>query len=207
MALPAQARRGTKLAVKATARASDSGIEHVLFFVGRPPAAGAALPATVATVPGSPDSEAGVWTAELTLPDLKGPTDLSAQFETGAGRTSYATATIELTDLDPVTPGRIVGTLLEGPRPQPGLVVVLTKGSTDPSKSGAPKAKPAQKKDDESTEVARATTTADGTFRFDGLAPGLYQLSASKDASRTKARADVTVKVNATSSVMLELFR
>jgi len=205
--LPPQARRGTKLTVKATARATDSGIGTVLFFVGRPPAAGGPLPATVATTPGNADGDGLIWSAELPLPDLKGPTDLGAQFVSGAGQTSYATATIELTDTDPITPGRIVGTVLEGPRPQPGLVVILSQTPKDDAKTNDAKTKPAQAKEAQATEIARATTTADGVFRFDNLAPGTYHLATSKEASRTKAKADVEVKPHATSTVSLELFR
>ncbi|SIO60646.1 Carboxypeptidase regulatory-like domain-containing protein [Singulisphaera sp. GP187] len=205
--LPLQARRGSKLMVKATASATDSGIASVRFFVGKPPAEGTPLPATVTTTPGNPDTEGVIWSAELNLPDVKGPTDLAAQFTTGAGQTSYATANIELTDTDPVTPGRIVGTVLEGPRPQPGMVVILSQKPKDEAQTKEAKPKAAQAKEAPNTEIARATTTADGTFRFDNLAPGNYQLTTSKEASQTKAKADVNVKASTTATVPLELFR
>ncbi|WP_406695657.1 carboxypeptidase regulatory-like domain-containing protein [Singulisphaera sp. Ch08] len=205
--LPLQARRGSKLMVKATASATDSGIASVRFFVGKPPAEGTPLPATVTTTPGNPDTEGVIWSAQLNLPDIKGPTDLAAQFTTGAGQTSYATANIELTDTDPVTPGRIVGTVLEGPRPQPGMVVILTQKPNDEARTKEAKPKAAEAKEAPSTEIARATTTADGTFRFDNLAPGNYQLTTSKEASQTKAKADVAVKASTTATVSLELFR
>ncbi len=182
------------------------GIGTVQFFVGKPPAGGAP-PRDGLHHPGHSDSDGLIWSAELPLPDLKGPTDLAAQFVSGAGQTSYATASIELTDTDPITPGRIIGTVLEGPRPQPGLVVILTQKPKEDARNSEAKAKAAQSKEAQPTEIARATTTADGAFRFDNLPPGTYHLATSKEASLTKAQADVEVKPRATSTVSLELFR
>jgi hypothetical protein len=205
--IPQQARRGSKLVAKATAHATASGIKNVRFFVGRPPADGSPLAATVATTPGNPDTEGVIWLAEVPLPDLKGPTDLGAQFESGAGQISYATATVELTDAEPLTPGRIVGTVLEGPRPQPGLLVVLTQKPNDETRNNEARSKEVRSKEARSIEIVRTTTTADGTFRFEGLAQGDYQLATSKEASQTRAKADVAVKAGATVTVSLELFR
>lgn len=205
--LPQQARRGSKLVVKATAGATESGIAKVLFFVGRPPADGTPLPTTVTTTPGKSDAAGVIWSAEINLPDVKGPTDLGAQFATGAGQTTYTSANVELTETDPITPGRIVGTVLEGPRSQPGMVVILTQKPPGEARNKEARSKEAQTKEAQNDEIARATTTADGTFRFDNLAPGLYQLTTSKEASQTKAKAEVTVKARATATVSLELFR
>jgi hypothetical protein len=72
--------------------------------------------------------------------------------------------------------GNVLGQVLEGDRPQPGLEVVL--------------------RDDLGTPIANILTGPDGTFLFRGVPPGLYFLTARKPVSTgfTTGAARVTVE-------------
>jgi len=184
---PKQARRGRPVTLRAAGVPTDSGIASATFFPGAP--VDGKVPPGVATVPGTPlDPDKTTWTASLPLPDGKAATaDVGVRFLSGAGVASVATAAIELLDADPVTPGILTGIVLEGPLPQPDLVVILG--------------------DDKNVERGRTTTAKDGTFRFAGLPPGSYQVFSSKPTSRTGRLVPATIKAGETADVTLELLR
>ncbi len=184
--LPPLAKSGTSLTVKAVGRAEVAGIKEVQFFVGAPadgkPPAGA--------VAGAPAGEGGAWAAKLTLPEKKGPVELGVRFVTGVGLGEFGKATLELVDFDPekTAPGRIDGVVLAGDIPQGGLDVVL--------------------KDDKGAEKAKAKTKADGSFAFEGVAPGTYKVTARKPTSAAflKGGADAKVEPGGKTAVKVELF-
>jgi hypothetical protein len=101
--------------------------------------------------------------------------------------TSIDTATIEVVDQDPeaMKAGQIQGRVLEGPRPQPNLTVILS--------------------DEQGKEIARTRTQPDGTFSFAGVAPGRYRLSCVKPESQRRATLGIIVEPQRTSKVELSL--
>jgi hypothetical protein len=182
--LPPQAAKTAPLAVQAMARDELSGIAEVQFFVGKP--ADGKLPAGVAAVPGQPiDAARTLWTAELPLTAAQGSTAISAQFTNGVGLSCFATATVDVVAAVPAATGKIIGKVLEGPRPQAGLEVIL--------------------KDDKGTELVKARTGPDGTFSIEKVPPGKYVLACEKPASQRKGSASVTVAPGTVASVQLEL--
>ena len=119
-----------------------------------------------------------------------GPLDLSAlfRFRNAAGVPAFASASVEPTDAEPILPGSIRGTVVEGSNlQQPNLDVILA----DPS----------------GVEKARARTTPGGVFTFADFAPGKYKLSATKPESLTRAAADVTITPGIVATPTLELLR
>jgi hypothetical protein len=182
---PQQAVRTQPLTVQAAGRDPLSGIDTVVFFVGRP--ADGKPPPTAVLVPGRPAGpDRAVWTAKLTVPpDPRGSIDVTAQFINGVGESTFATTTIELLDKAPPPPTRITGTVCEGPRPQPGLDVVL--------------------RDEKGAIKARTKTADDGTFTFENIAPGTYKVSTSKPATQRKGEASVTVEPGQTAVVKVLL--
>src|SRR5207253_1544892 len=83
--VPVRAARGQPLTVTATGQDLDSGIQQVLFFVGKPVAG--KPPPTATTVPGQVvPGTTSLWTASLPLPPgAQGPTDVTVQFVNGVG--------------------------------------------------------------------------------------------------------------------------
>ena len=131
-----EASHDAPLPVLATAADSAVGISKVLFFVGKP--VEGKLPPETPTVEGQsfgPDKT--LWSAELPLTKkMTGPTDIGVQFVNAVGLSSFATASVKLTDAPAAsTLGSIRGTVVEGTRPQANLEVVLV------DKKGAAKAK------------------------------------------------------------------
>jgi hypothetical protein len=187
---PATALQGAYVNFKATGKDPESGIEEVVFFLGKPPADGK-LPPTLDTYKAA-IGEKDHWSAKVPMPsDRKGPTLVSVQFVNAAGMTTFASATVTILDpaapKPPLPPGKIEGTLLEGDRPQPKLDVSLL--------------------DAKGTEVGKTKTKDDGTFAFDDVAPGSYKVTAVKTASVTKAEQAVAVKSGETAKVEAKLFR
>jgi Carboxypeptidase regulatory-like domain len=89
----------------------------------------------------------------------------------------YHTAIVELTDADPATePGQIRGKVLEGPRTQPGLEIILRDGK--------------------GVELRRTKTKADGSFLFEDVPPGSYVIFCSKPDSRRRATVPAVVQPN-----------
>jgi hypothetical protein len=185
--VPRKAQRGTELTLKAVGRDEQAGIKEVLFFVGRP--MDKKLPPGTTPVPGQPlDAGRTTWSAKLPLPgERKGPTEVSVQFINRAGLSTFDTATLELTETDPAKtgPGKIRGRVLEGPRPQGGLHVVLT--------------------DEKNKEKARTKTAADGTFEFPAVEPGRYRVWAFKPESQRRGMEPATVEANKTTNVQIAL--
>jgi hypothetical protein len=183
---PTQAKKGSRLVLRATGGDPESGIARVVFFLGRPQ--GNKPPEKVASVEGTPvkGSEA-TWSAALPLPDVKGPAEVSAQFVNGVGLSRFDTTTIDLLDTDPriTGPGKIRGVVMEGPRPQPGLEVTL--------------------KDPKGNALAKAKTGPDGVFEIAPVAPGNYVVYAAKAESQRRGSRATKVEPNKTAEVTVEL--
>jgi hypothetical protein len=183
--IPAKAWSGQPLEVTATARQSVPEVNRVVFFLGKPESN--TIPKDAVTAEGTMvEHSKRLWTARLPLQaKMKGKTNVSVQFTNAAGLSSYATAAIELTDTD-VGGGAIVGTVVEGTIPQHGLEVVL--------------------KDDKGTVTSKATTASDGSFAFNSLKPGKYELTTSKPVSGRSGSATVTVHDNTSTQTTIELW-
>jgi hypothetical protein len=182
---PARVAKGVPLQLIARGIDELSGISQATFFIGQP--AEGKLPAGTLTVAGKSLDGAGTqWSAALELPpEAKGPLTVGVQLTNGVGLASLATATIEISDAATLALGKIRGSVLEGPRPQAGLEVVL--------------------KDEHGKELAKTKTDDNGTFLFDKVTPGKHTISASKPASLRKAESSVTVEPAGTAAATLRL--
>ncbi len=183
--LPKQAKRGTPIEVGAAGQVPLSGIREVVFFVGKPTPDGK-LPPGVAPAPGKPlPAGAKTWSGTLLLPaDHKGPIDLSVQFVSNVGLSTFDTGRIELIDTDPVPTGSIRGRVREGSLPQSGLVVTLVNGKG---------------------EKLETKTDNDGAFSFTDVPVGKYNVGSYKPTSMRKGKLEVQVKADITSQVEVEL--
>jgi hypothetical protein len=183
---PTQAKKGSRLALRATGIDPESGIQRVVFFLGRPQ--GDKIPDKTTTVEGTlVKGTKATWAVAFPLPDLKGPADISIQFVNGVGLSRFDTASIELLDTDPrlTGPGKIRGTVREGPRPQEGLEVLL--------------------KDPKGNVLAKAKTGPDGIFEFAPVAPGNYVVYSAKSESQRRGSTPAKVEPNQTAKVTVEL--
>jgi hypothetical protein len=182
---PAQAQKGVSLKLHAEGRDAESDLATVHFFVGA--SADGKMPSGAAAVAATFEPGRGTWTALVPLPDSPGKTVVSAQFVNRVGLAQCTSTAIELLDVDPASarPAAIVGKVFEGPRPQPNLTVVL--------------------RDQDGRDKAKTQTQADGTFRFEGLPPGRYQLWCVKPESGRRVLLPVTVEPGATQRVDLAL--
>ena len=178
-------KRGMVIEVQAEALDAESGVAQVVFFLARPdkgeiPASAVKLKATAANPAGT------LWTMSLLIPAKhKGPLPISVHVVNNAGMASVDMVTIDVPDLPEVpTPmpkpepvktglGEIRGKVVEGPRPQPNLVVTLI--------------------DERGKEIARTRTGLDGAFVFDRLPPGRYRLLCVKPESQRRATQGGTV--------------
>ncbi len=185
--LPARAKKGAPLAVRALTGASEGEIAEVKFFLGRP--ADGKPPAGPPPTPGKPEDAARtVWSATLPLPsDKAGPTEISVQVTNAVGLSGFDTAVVDLVDNLPATPASIRGVVNEGTRTQSNLAVVLT--------------------DPKNTEVRRTKTDKSGKFAFEDLPPGAYTVTASKETTRTKGSQKVELTPGARRTVVLDLYR
>ena len=184
--LPKQAKRGTPLEVRAAGEVPLSGIREVVFFIGKPMPDGK-LPPGVATAPGKPlPAGAKTWSGTLLLPaDHKGPIDLSVQFVSNVGSSTFDTGRIELIDTDPVPAGSIRGRVREGSLPQSGLVVTLVNAKG---------------------EKLETKTDNDGAFSFTDVPVGKYNVGSYKPTSMRKGKLEVQVKADVTTQIEVELF-
>ncbi len=189
--VPALARQGTVLSVKAVGRADVAGVKEVRFFLGTPPADGK-LPANVPTVAGvSLDTSGRTWGARLKLPaDRKGPLDLGVEFVSNVGLSTFGRTMVELVDFDPekAAPGSVRGVVMIGGRPQAGLDVLLS--------------------DEKGVVKQKVKSGADGSFLFEGVAPGKYRAAASKpgSASDRQGHADFTVEPGKRATPRIDLY-
>lgn len=184
--LPSQASREVPLSIQATGQDALSGIARVTLFVGRP--VDGKLPPGAATITAQPSTaDPSLWTASLIWPaSVKGPTEISVQFVNGVGLSTFATSTIDVSPDPAPAAARILGKVMEGPRPQADLEVTLTDAG------GAQKAK--------------LKTDSDGRFVFEGLTPGKYKVSTEKPVTRRKGEKSVSLEKDETARVTVELF-
>src|SRR5439155_1085184 len=151
---PKKAQRGSTHLFKAAAQDPAAPVSKVFFFVGQPQ--DGKVPKEAKLIPAEPvDGRKTVWAAKVPLPeDKKGPTDVSVVVVNAVGLSTFETVSVELTETDPAKtgPGKISGKVVQGPLPQPGLVVLLS--------------------DEKGLEKKRTTTRKDGTFLFDDVSPG-----------------------------------
>jgi hypothetical protein len=185
--LPPKARNDQPLAVRATCDPTISGIKEVRFFVGKPQ--GEAPPQNPPPVPGKLfDEKTNEWRASLPVAGQKGTITVGVQFVTNAGMGKIETQDVELVDPAELTkpePGTIAGKVVEGPRPQPGLVVFLY--------------------DSKGVAIDKRTTGDGGTFTFKDLAPGTYYLFTRKEATNRQRQVDVVLKAGETATPTLEI--
>ena len=184
--LPKQAKRGTPLKVRAAGEVPASGIREVVFFVGKPAPDGK-LPAGAPTATGRlTPGNMKTWDGTLPLPaEIKGPIEVSVQFVSNVGLTSFDTGSLELIDTDPIPTGSIRGRVREGELPQAGLDVVLVNAKG---------------------EKLETKTNADGIFSFTDVPVGKYIVGCIKPTSKRTGRLEVEVKADVTSKAEVELF-
>jgi hypothetical protein len=186
---PKALQKGSKVVLRATGASTQEkdGIKDAVFFLGRPPADGK-LPPTLATFKGRPARDKSVWEADVTLPDVKGPVDISVQLTNHAGLSSFATTSIDLWETDPAktAAGKIKGQVVLGDLPQAGLPVSLrdAKGAA---------------------ELAATKTKDDGSFVFEGVAPGNYTVYCRRNDTQRAGSASVTVEANKETEVTVNL--
>ena len=184
---PAQVQKGSVLQVKAEGVDPETGVAQVVFFFGKPDKG--EIPPMAPRVKAVPANLEGTqWSAALQIPaDHKGPLAISVQVVNHAGMASIDTVTLEVTDRDPGKTGlgEIRGKVVEGPRPQPNLVVILT--------------------DERGKEIARTRTQADGSYVFEQVAPGRYRLVCVKPESQRRAIMGVIVEPDRMARVDLAL--
>jgi hypothetical protein len=184
--LPAKYRNNVPLVVKASAQTPVAGIKEVNFYFGK--AVDNKPPAGAQPIAAVPIDQAGTtWAAKLPLAgDRKGPTDISVEFKSMVGLSSFATATIELLDPNAAPePGKIEGKVNEGGRAQGDLDVVL--------------------RNEKNEEKGRTKTGPDGSYRLDNVEPGKYKIIAMKVVSNRRAEQAVVVEPGQTVTVDLTL--
>jgi Carboxypeptidase regulatory-like domain len=190
MDLPKQALPGAALSVKALGIDKNSEISQVVFFLGQ--AVGDKIPAAAFKVPGQPlEGQPPMWTAQLPLPaDRKGPLEIGVQVTNKLGLKAFAAGSVELIDVEKEKPtyGVVIGTVVEGDRPQVGLTVILC--------------------DEKNHTISEVQTKEGGAFRFEMVPPGKYTVTSRKKTSTLPrvGKTDVEVKTGATSKVKVELF-
>ncbi len=196
--LPKVALGAGELTMFAAGDDPESGIDKVVFFLGKPaedPKVKGAykLPEGATLVRGErPDKKADVWEAKLPVGAEKpGFVDVGVQFVNNAGLVTFGTIKVELVVPGPVVvkPGAIEGTVLEGDRPQPEVPVTLT----------------------DAAGVVRGTVAADkatGKFKFIDLPPGAYRVSSAKSSDSTSGTTPVQVEAGTTTKdVVIRLAR
>jgi hypothetical protein len=182
--MPSKVIKGTKVAVKAQVQDPESPIVKGQFFFG-------AVKDGKLVADGEPvearklSKDEDVWTAALALPDGKKAVELAAQFTNAAGLT--ATQSIKLEVVEPPPPsGTIKGKVVAGDRPQAGLEVQLRE---------------------EKDTKATTKTGPKGEFSFENVKPGPYKIFVQQKETMTEGTASVTVEVDKTKEVTVELVR
>jgi hypothetical protein len=179
--------RDVPFILRASGADAASGISEVSFYLGKP--VDGKLPPNLTPIAAQPvDQSRTLWSARIPLtPEQKGPLDLTAVFTNGVGLTSAVTKQIEIVETDPAkfAPGSVDGKLMEGSRPQQKLKVILV---------------------DAKGAVREVTSKDDGSFLFEGVAPGPYRLAAAKTVPAKVAAKDIIVQPGKRTSVTLELF-
>jgi hypothetical protein len=182
---PAPVKRGTVLQVQAEGLDPESGIDQVFFFLGAP--VKGEIPPGAMKMKATPIDN-NLWSISLLVPpEQKGALQLGVYVVNRAGLASADTIRIEIQERDPEKTGlgQIRGQVVEGPRPQPNLTVILT--------------------DEAGKEVARTRTLADGSFLFGKLPPGRYRLQCSKPESLRRASQGVIVEPDRMAQAALSL--
>lgn len=212
---PEQLLRGSPLDLQVKAVDLETGIRNVVFFVGKPGPDGKAPPTAQPVQAELTDGNAkedqeglllyteGTWEYQnfFAPTDQKGEFEITAQATNKAGQTVTKTIKIQLVDPPPpgapnggkngpppvpAEPPSIEGTVLEGGRGQPGLIVNLANDM------GA---------------IKDTTTTDDkGKFLFKNVEPGVYSVTSSKVGSNTRGATTVGVK-EGKKVIEVELFR
>lgn len=175
----------------------ESGVEKVRFYLAKP--VDGKMPPGTPSKDGRPlNGDKTIWIGEVPA-DKEGATDLTVELVNRVGLTTlsptYALHVTKGDGGDPNDkkdkPGSIVGTVLEGDRPQPGLTVELTE-----PKAAAPGDKPKTAKTDEN-----------GKFEFKDLEPGAYKVKSSKPVSNRKGEETVIVSPGKAASVTIKLLQ
>lgn len=174
--IPAQVKQGSTLQMLVEAGDAESRVSEVIFFLGRPERG--EIPNGAVRYKAIPvNREQTHWTVPLPIPtDRSGSMSVSVQVTNHAGMMTVDTSTFEITEREPGATGlgMIQGRVLEGPRPQPNLVVIL--------------------QNDKGQEVARTRSLPDGTYRFASLTPGRYRVVCVKPESQRRAVVDAAVE-------------
>ncbi len=161
-----------------------TGVTRVAMFVGRPQHG--KPPAGVTLAPGKAlDKTKTLWEAHVPAPSALGTLAVTAQLTNAVGLSRFVTTNIEVVSALPTAAGGIQGVVLEGPRPQANLEVVLYKAGG---------------------EQAKAKTNAHGVFVFQNVKPGEYVVSSAKTESQRKGAATVKVRNGQTSVVTVKLY-
>lgn len=185
--VPKYALKGAPLEIRAVGAVPAAGIKKVAVFIGRP-VDGKLPPNAVLTDARPLDVSRTSWGVKLPVPDdKKGPLDVSVQFVSGVGLSSFDTATVEVVDTIPIEPGQLQGKVVEGPRPQPGLDLIVT--------------------DSKGAEKARAKTDNSGRFAFPSLPPGPYRIICLKPTPPTRGEAQAIVTPGKVAEVTVEMLR
>jgi hypothetical protein len=157
--------RDRTLTVQAVGRDPESGIREAIFFAGKPMPDGS-IPQGAATVRGTlikPAKGEPYWEGKLDVPaDQKGRFLVTVRFVNNVGLTENSEPkAFEVRDPPPdlAKKASIAGMVREGDRPQPGLTVVLRNAAGQTLATQQPK--------------------PDGSYLFEGLDPGQYQVSSS----------------------------
>jgi hypothetical protein len=171
--------KGKPLTVEASVNDPDSEITKATFYLFKQFEDGK-IPAAAVKAQGEPSAKSpSVWTADLKLPDdFRGAGLVAVVFANAVGLTSEPTVQkIEIVDPKAKGPatGTVVGKVVFGERPQPGVPVSL--------------------RDADNKEKAAGVTDDDGKFKFENVAPGNYTLVAVKKDSSTGASGLASVRV------------
>jgi len=182
-----RAKRGAPLKFTAQGFDAESGISGAVFFLGKPQ--DDTMPKDAVPLVGSPtDDTRTTWTVTLPMPEDKKPSiPVSVLFTNNVGLKKAAVIEIQLLDTDPAKTGptRIKGKVTEGGRPQPGLEVLLL--------------------DQKGKEKARTKSQADGSYQFNDVVPGKYQVYSLKPDSLRRALIAVEIGPAETKTVDLPL--
>jgi hypothetical protein len=188
---------GKEISLSAKATDSLSQVTKVWFYRGDPPTAdGKPSPGSV-SVPGISGSD-GTWTAEraIALPDQKGEVRLGVIAFNGVGLSNSVEKTVKVEpspdakSSDPKkTTGTIVGSVMKGYLGQSGLPVELL--------------------DSTGKSVIKTTTTAaNGSFKFEDVAPGSYTLKSIKKADHNaQGSANASVEAGKEAKVEVRISR